>query len=128
MHLGIKRATLEFERWVGYGEEKHKEVLAEIKALFDEHSTMPYNDYFIDAVNDFKVGILDRAVPGWRDQPSTWGLKEVDEWYHEQVNRHGTKFLLLGIIRDRGPEHLRDTMLHFTPGDTAAVVPASPAP
>jgi hypothetical protein len=128
MHLGIKKTTLAFERWIGYGEEKHKEVLAEINALFDEHSMLPYNDYFIDAVNDFKVAILDRAVPGWRDQPSTWGLKEVDDWYHEKIGVHGTKFLLLGIIRDKGSEHLQNTLAQFTPVYVATPLSASPAP
>ena len=125
MHLGIKKTTQEFERWLGFGESEHEEVLAEISALFNEHSTMPYNDYLLDAVHDFKVSILDRAIPGWRSEPSTWGLKEVGEWYHDQVNRHGTKFLLLGIIRDKGPEHLRDTLMQFTPGTPSSAVSAS---
>lgn len=128
MHLGIKKTTLEFERWIGYGEEEHKELLAEISALFDEHTTLPFNDYFIDAVNDFQVGILDKAVPGWRDQGSTWGWHEVSQWYHDQLKVHGTKFLLMAIICDKGPDHLRDTLAAFTPANTQAAGTPSISP
>lgn len=128
MHLGIKKTTLEFERWIGYGEEGHKELLAEISALFDEHTILPYNDYFLEAVNDFQVGILDRSVPGWRDQASTWGWHEVSQWDHDQLKVHETKLLILAIIRDKGPDHLRDTLLTFTPNAPQSAAAASISP
>ncbi|MCS4089082.1 hypothetical protein [Rhizobium sp. BK176] len=127
MHLDIKRETRDFDRWLGYAEEEHKVLLAEIAALFEEHGPIPYNDYWIDAANDFKVGILDRALPGRRSQPHNWGFEEVDQWFSSRMRQHGKKFLLLGIIKDKGPEHLREMMEAYTPRAPAAIVAAAPA-
>jgi hypothetical protein len=129
MHLDINRETRDFDRWIGYGEEEHKVLLAEIEALFEEHGPIPYNDYWIDAANDFKVGMLDRALPGRRDQRSNWGFEEVDQWFHAGTKQHGTKFLLLGIIKDKGPDHLREMIEAYTPrvpAEAIAVAPAMP--
>jgi hypothetical protein len=127
MHLHIIRETRDFDRWFGHGEEQHKALLAEIDALFEEHGPIPYTDYWIDAANDFKVGILDRAFPDRRSQPHSWGFEEVDQWFSARMKQHGNKFLLLGIIKDRGPEHLREMIEAYTPGAAAEAIATAPA-